>query len=182
MMMQVFSRRPGLAAILLGLVASGLYLLMITVTLPAIEAISGQIPFDMRPLGYSPLEAAQVLEGLGAQGRAYYLTYQIPLDTLYPGIMALTLMATIVWLRARVPYRKLAFAGLICAVAAAIADYSENLGIVLMIHSGPNLSDALVHFASFSSVVKALSTTASVLTCVGLAVIWVARLAGPARA
>ena len=179
-MMQGFSRRPGLAAVLLGLVASGLYLLMITVTLPAIEAISGQIPFDMRPLGYSPLEAAQLLESLGPEGRAYYLTYQIPLDTLYPGMMALTLMATIVWLRARVPYRKLAFAGLVCAVAAAIADYSENLGIILMINSWPNVSDALVHVTSFSSVVKALSTSASVLTCVGLTVIWVLRRVGPA--
>lgn len=156
-MMQGFSGRPGLAAVLLGLAASGLYLLMITVTLPAIEAISGQIPFDMRPLGYSLLRAAQLLESLGPEGRAYYLTRQIPLETPNPGMMALTLMATIVWLRARVPNPKLAFAGLVCALAAALTYYSENLGIILMTYSWPNLSDALVHVASFSSVVKRLT-------------------------
>lgn len=175
-MIHEMSRRPGSAALLLGCAASGIYLFMITVTLPRIEAMSGLRPFDMRPSGYSSLEAAQILEALGPDGRVYYLSHQIPLDTVYPGLLMLTLIATIGWLQARVPFPKLAFAGTAFAVAAAIADYSENLGIVLMILGWPDLSDLLVRVTSLASILKAVSTTASVLVVIVLAAIRMSQL------
>jgi len=47
----VLSRYIGFAALGCGLIATVIYVLMISVTLAHIEAVSGQVPFDMRPLG-----------------------------------------------------------------------------------------------------------------------------------
>ncbi|MGB0440979.1 MAG: hypothetical protein ACPGFC_12900, partial [Paracoccaceae bacterium] len=66
-----WTRHSGRAAVCCGAVGGTIYVLMMTVTLARIEGISGQVPFDMRPLGYSPQDAATLLEGLGHEGRRY---------------------------------------------------------------------------------------------------------------
>ena len=54
----IWARNIALAAIGFGLAAATVYYLMITVTLSHLGAISGLVPFDMRPLGYGPQDAA----------------------------------------------------------------------------------------------------------------------------
>jgi hypothetical protein len=175
MMLKKMRARPGLAAGILGSVASGIYVLMITLTLARLEAISGQVPFDMRPLGYSPFEATRILEGLGQEGRMYYLTCQIPLDTLYPGLLMLTLSATLYWLHLQTPHPKMLMFGIVFSVVGAVTDYAENLGVAVMLLSWPNVSDALVQATSAASILKAFSTTCAVLSVLCLAGIWVVR-------
>jgi len=91
------SRYIGFVALGCGLMATVIYVLMISVTLAHIEAVSGQVPFDMRPLAYRPEDAATPPEALGADGRAYYLRYPLTLDTVYPSMLSLTLIATTAW-------------------------------------------------------------------------------------
>jgi hypothetical protein len=43
--------------------------------------------------------AAEIHGALGEDGRRYYLTRQLPLDAVYPGLLALTLVYTILFLR-----------------------------------------------------------------------------------
>ena len=57
----ILSRHIGVIAIGCGLIGTSIYLLMIKVTLARIEAVSGHVPFDMRPLGYGPADAATLL-------------------------------------------------------------------------------------------------------------------------
>jgi hypothetical protein len=45
------------------------------------------------PMGYDESYARHLLDRLGEQGRRYYLTRQIPLDAIYPALLAIWLIA-----------------------------------------------------------------------------------------
>ncbi|MEL7150045.1 MAG: hypothetical protein AAGK71_04895 [Pseudomonadota bacterium] len=173
MIQTLLSRYIGFAAVGCGLIATAIYVLMISVTLAQIEAVSGQVPFDMRPLGYHPKDAAMLLEALGAEGRAYYLSYQISLDTLYPAMLALTLIATFSWFGRRMPGSKLVRYGIILSVGCALFDYSENIGIAAMIWSWPEVSIALVYAASTATIMKSTLTTLAALLALLIGFLWV---------
>ena len=159
---RILSKRLGTIAIGAGLVAATIYSLMITVTLAHIQTVSGQVPFDMRPSGYAPNEAVALLQSLGADGRTYYLVRQIPLDTLYPAMLALTLSATILWLGRRMSNRRLIRLGVAVSISCAVFDYAENVGIAAMILSWPGVSDPLVYTVSAVSILKSVATTLAV--------------------
>ena len=172
MKMTIPTKRYGRQAALFGLAAAGVYLLMIFVTLAHIETLSGLRPFDMRPGGYSAEQAKSLINALGSSGRRYYLTRQIPLDLVYPSLMALTLVSLLKWLGSRDVSQKLVRIGTWFSIAAAIADYLENTGICLMILSWPEISANTVLAASVASIVKSGLTTAAVLTVLLGAVFW----------
>lgn len=175
MMKQNWSRHAGRAAIGFGLIGTSLYLLMVNVTLAHIETRSGHRPFDMRPFGYRPSDAASLLDALGAEGRAYYLGRQIPLDTLYPAILALTLISAMCWFDRRIKSRRLVRLGILLAIGAALFDYAENLGIMVLIWSWPDHSAPLVHAASTASVLKSVLTTFAVLQTLLMGFLWARR-------
>ena len=160
---KILSKHIGVIAVGSGLIGASVYLLMIYVTLAHIEAVSGHIPFDMRPFGYGPTEAATLLEALGVEGRAYYLSHQIALDTLYPAMLTLTLVATICWFGQRMPNRKLVHFGIALSVGSALFDYVENLGIAAMIWSWPEIFVPLVYATSSATILKSAFTTGAVL-------------------
>lgn len=165
------NKRYGRHAIAFGVAAIGIYLLMVGITLNHIELLTGLRPFDMRPGGFSPQQAHALLEALGTEGRQYYLTRQIPLDLIYPALMALTLISFLKWLESQGINRVLSNVGIWLSVGAAMADYFENAGICTMILSWPDLADNIVHAASAASIAKAGSTTLAVLIviiCLGL--------------
>jgi len=135
---------------------------MIHVTLSHIEAVSKQVPFDMRPLGYGFQEARLLLDALGAEGRIYYLTRQIPLDTLYPALLAMTLVASMLHFARRLPDSRLLRIGIACSLGAALFDYAENLGIAAMILHWPDLTPGIVNATSAASMLKSGATTAAV--------------------
>ncbi|MFK7874743.1 MAG: hypothetical protein AB8B71_03035 [Paracoccaceae bacterium] len=163
MNMTIPTKQYGRQAALLGFAAAGFYLLMIFGTLAHIETLSGLRPFDMRPGGYSAELANSLIDALGPSGRWYYLTRQIPLDLVYPSLMALTLISLFKWLGSRDVSQRLVRIGTWFSIAAAIADYLENVGICLMILSWPEISANTVLAASAASIVKSGLTTTAVL-------------------
>lgn len=163
MMNRNLSKHIGAIAIVCGVIGTAIYLMMIKVTLAHIESVSGHIPFDMRPLGYGPAEAEALLNALGSEGRTYYLTHQIPLDTLYPAVLAVTLIATLLWIGQRIPESRLVRVGIALSASSALFDYLENLGIVAMIWSWPGIPAPLVYAASSATIAKSLVTTLAVL-------------------
>ena len=161
------ARQHGMNAIGFGVVGLMVYAIMIFGTLAHLEAVSGYRPFDMRPLGYTYSDADQLLAGLGPDGRAYYLTRQIPLDLFYPALLGLTFVSTLRWLEQRLPHRRWVRIGIATAIAAAACDYAENLGVVAMILTWPDLSSYLVGSASIATTAKsALTTLAAALVLV----------------
>ena len=175
---RILSKHSGLIAVGSGLLSASIFLLMINVTLAHIEAVSGQVPFDMRPFGYGPTEAATLLEALGAEGRGYYLSHQIVLDTFYPAMLALTLIATICWFARRIQNRKLVRIGVALSVGSALFDYVENLGIVAMIWSWPEVWVPLVYATSTATILKSVFTTMAVLLLLVVGFFWT-RLSNP---
>lgn len=169
----IWARNLGVAAVGFGWAAATVYYLMITVTLSHLGAISGHVPFDMRPLGYGPQDAAAFLEGLTAEGRNYYLTHQIPLDTAYPALLALTLVAMICWFGQRIPKNRLVRIGVFLSLGSALFDYAENLGIIAMIWSWPDVSVLLVYAVSTATIVKSALTTFAVLLTLCIGFIWI---------
>ena len=160
---KILSKHIGVIAVGSGLIGASIYLLMINVTLAHVEAVSGHVAFDMRPFGYSSNEAATLLEALGVEGRAYYLSHQIALDTLYPAMLTLTLIATICWFGQRMTNRKFVLFGIALSVGSALFDYVENLGIAAMIWSWPEISVPLVYATSSATILKSALTTLAVL-------------------
>lgn len=65
---RIWTRHLGVATVCFGGVGALFYAVMITVTLSNIAAVSGQLPFDMRPSGYSPQDATALLEALEWKG------------------------------------------------------------------------------------------------------------------
>ncbi|MEP0940979.1 MAG: hypothetical protein ABJH63_05335 [Rhizobiaceae bacterium] len=169
------TNRYGQQAVVVGLAATCIYLAMINITLEHIQSLSGLRPFDMRPGGYSTEQAYALLDALGIDGRQYYLNRQIPLDLIYPGLMALTLVSVLKWLESHGLNGVLAQVGVWLSLGAAITDYLENAGICLMILNWPEPPTNLIRAASFASISKAVLTTLAVLTVTIGLVFWLSR-------
>ncbi|SMX50684.1 hypothetical protein [Maliponia aquimaris] len=154
----------GKAAILFGLGAMMIYLVMFLGTLRYLTDLAVVLPFDLRPTGYSQVDAAVLLEALGEAGRQYYLMRQVPLDTLYPALLALTLISTLRWRAAEFGPTLMTSIGVPLAILAATFDYLENLGIGLMLLFGAD--PTLVQATSTATMLKSALTSAAILAVV----------------
>lgn len=136
------------------------YFLMVFGTLADIERITGVRAFDMRLTGYSYADALALISALEDEGRRIYLMRQIPLDTVYPALLAISSASSLVWLSRSFGstvrwYRAVAA----MAYLAASADYAENGLIVWMLNAGPSVPEALVTAASLASMSKSILST-----------------------
>ena len=136
------------------------YILMVFGSLADIERISGVRAFDMRPTGYTYADALALISALGEEGRRVYLTLQIPLDMVYPALLAISSASSLYWLSQSFGstarwYRAVAAV----AYLAAIADYAENGLIVWMLKVGLGVPQALVSAASLTTVSKSILST-----------------------
>ena len=141
-------------------VAILVYFLMVFGTLADIERITSVRAFDMRPTGYTYADALALISALGDEGRRIYLMRQIPLDMVYPALLAISSASSLFWLSRSFDstvrwYRALAA----MAYLAATADYAENLLIVWMLNAGPSVPEALVTAASLASMSKSILST-----------------------
>jgi len=136
------------------------YLTMLFYTIPAVTAFAPEFPiFDLSPSGYSFSYASELLEELGKEGRNLYLYSQLPLDFIYPGLFAVTYSLLLVWL-----YRKyfninskVYYLGFV-PILAGVLDYLENIFIIKMINSFPDLQMNTVKIASTLTLLKSIFT------------------------
>ena len=126
--------------------AMAVYLTMILWSLPHLQqAAGGRAAFDLRPMGYQPVEARALVTALGADGRAFYLNVQQRLDTAYPALLAVVLALAFRLLTKGWPVWVLTA----LAVLAAAFDYLENMAVAVLLRAGPdNMTDAMVETAS----------------------------------
>jgi hypothetical protein len=124
-------------------------------------AYSGGSILDME-FNYSADRAYQVLDAYGVDGRAFFVSTLVVIDTFTPILMNLFLSMTIslVFRQAFSAESRLQLLNLLPFVAM-LGDYFENLGIVLIIRSYPARVDTLAHFAALSTNTKFVFTFAS---------------------
>ena len=108
----------------------------------------GLTPFDTRPRGYSYAEDRAFLEALGAQGRAYYASPELILDTFYPPLYAVSRGARFVVAddaraRAQGAELKVRYALVAVPILMASLDLLENGCIGVMLRTWPDLSMVL---------------------------------------
>lgn len=154
-----------------------IYALMIQITLARLQEMSGGSPvFDMMPAGYDTQFAQSLLTALGVEGRQYYLWRQIPLDLIYPALFGTSFFLLATWLAGKLQaFQRILGLMALVAVAAAAADYIENIFIILMLRHFPNLSDPLVSAASVATLFKAGLQTIYVIALVGVLLVWATR-------
>lgn len=113
------------------------YAVMVLWSLPKIStAASGIMPFDMRPGGYSFVQAQGFLAALDPDATAFYLTTQLRLDLLYPALLMLTLVFGCYRLGLAGWRRGLAHLFAAFALAGVAFDYLENAAIAGMLKAG----------------------------------------------
>ena len=150
----------GRLVLILFIMTQAVYLVMVIVTLSHLRTLSsGSDPFDMMPAGYDLTYAVSFLQAIGEQGRSYYLTRQIPLDLLYPGLFAVSYGAMWLWLFAKLSVSRDTFRGIaLIPVVVGLTDYAENASIVGMLKTFPQMPETLVSGASALTVAKSAGT------------------------
>lgn len=143
------------------IVTNLVYTFMLTVTIPkTMEFANGMKLLDMMPTGYDFHYVSELFSSLGEDGRWAYLTNQIPVDMIYPLIFGLCYCLLIGYFLKKLnklnpPYTYLC----LIPIIAGIADYLENIGIITLLKSYPELKETTVYTTNVFSIIKSISTT-----------------------
>jgi len=135
-----------------------------------IETLSGGVEALDFLIVYRPEKAFERVAAYGAEGRPYYATIALTVDTLFPLLMALTFGLTLARLYRRAFSREgVLHRALFVPLGTMVADLLENVGIVTMLLSHPRrpLAVALLT-SSFSTVKWTAATAESLLIVIGL--------------
>ncbi|HEY2492309.1 MAG TPA: hypothetical protein VGI33_05300 [Paenibacillus sp.] len=148
------------------------YFTMLWVTIPAIQnKADGMKIFDLMFVGYSPQYVASFLDTIGEEGRKLYLMHQIPLDLIYPGLMAVT-GALFIALFSNTINRRLGVI-MFVPIFGAVFDYLENIMVAVMLYSFPNIPEPIVTIASISTIFKTILDTLYLVSLMVLFVIFI---------
>jgi hypothetical protein len=137
------------------------YASMLLITIPQVMQFSdGMALLDMMPAGYSHAYVRTLFDTLGEPGRNAYLYRQIPLDMLYPGLFGVSYCLIMAYFLNKLDRldSKLFYLCLI-PVFSAVFDYGENIGIITMLGSYPDISGLAAQTTAVFSVLKSTSTS-----------------------
>jgi len=151
----------GRTVFILFIITMSVYLLMLLYSIPLVESYAPDTAlFDLSPSGYSYQHAVSLLEELGNEGRQIYLSRQLPLDFIYPGLFAVSYTLMLIWLFSKSvrDTSRIFYLAFIPALGG-LFDYLENIYIIRMINSFPDLSAGLVQIASAFTLLKSIFTT-----------------------
>jgi hypothetical protein len=150
-----------------------------------IQTFSGGVGAIGFLIVYRPEKAYQMLAAYGPQGRQYYATIALTLDTIFSLASALVFSLILTYLFHRAFSREgVLQRALLVPPAAMVADLLENVNIIAMLLTYPQKLPAIALLASAFSTVKWTAISAElVLVVVGLAG-WLIQkgLSGDARA
>ena len=146
---------------ILFIVTMTIYLLMLSYTIPMVESFAPNTAiFDLSPSGYSYQHATSLLKELGSEGRQVYLSRQLPLDFIYPGLFAISYSLLLHWLFSKsITGTSKLFYLAFTPILGGLFDYLENIAIIRMINSFPDVSINLIQTASTFTILKSIFTT-----------------------
>ncbi|NOT03933.1 MAG: hypothetical protein HOP27_04970 [Anaerolineales bacterium] len=113
--------------------------------------------FDVSPAGYTTEYAISLLNAIGPEGRNLYQSLQLPLDFIYPGLFIVSYPLLFAWLlKKNHDLQSKVYYVLYLPILAGLFDYVENVLVVLMLKTYPDLDASLVAVASFATVTKSI--------------------------
>lgn len=135
------------------------------------KSLAGGEPLIDLHFGYGPGDAHRLLSRLGEEGRSTYLTFLWTVDLILPALFGLALSAAI-GAGSLARWRRL-------ALAAAAADYLENVALSALIVGFPDLHPLLAALAATLTAAKfTLYALAAATAATGM---WMARLTAAGR-
>jgi len=140
---------------------NAVFVFMLTVTIPnTMKFANGNKLLDMMPMGYDLNYVNSLFNALGEAGRETYLTTQLPIDMLYPLLFGITYSLLLSYFLKKLNKHNTSFIYLcLFPIVAGIADYFENIGIIILLQNYPNLSEMIVSTTNVFSVTKSVSTS-----------------------
>ena len=126
---------------------------------------------DMMPGGYDLDYVNTLFQTLGEQGRTAYLSIQLPVDMIYPGLFTVSYSLMMAFFLKKI--NKLdSLLGLICylPVIAGLSDYLENFSIIRMLNKYPDIDVSIVASSNLFSIIKSSTTSLYFLVLVGILV------------
>jgi len=165
---QLEKQHSGKKVLVLFLLTNIVYACMLLVTIPAtMEFSNGLQLLDMMPAGYDLEYVNTLFHTLGDTGRQMYLTKQIPVDMMYPLLFGISYAAVLAYFLLKLPKLNSKFLYLcLLPVIAGLADYLENIGIISMLNTYPNVTGSSVNITSIFSVIKSSATSIYFLTLI----------------
>jgi len=127
-----------------------------------LEVTGGASILDFE-FGFTYEKALAMLGALGADGRSFYLTKIIPLDFLFPLSYMLCYSSLIALLLKYTSLRKPGIYLLMFPVLGMLCDWTENIGIIVMLNSYPNLHEWVVSLTSTAGIIKAVLSVGNLL-------------------
>ena len=126
------------------------------VTMPkVIQFTNGMKILDLMPGGYNLEYVSMLFRTLGEEGRHNYLFYQIPVGMVFPLLFAITNCLLIALFLKKLKQFKTPFIYLcFLPFIGGVADYGENIEIILMLNQFPDITGLAVKITSFFSIVK----------------------------
>jgi hypothetical protein len=138
----------------------------------ASRMVPGDLPFDLRMFGYSHAEAQDYITSLTPGGHVFYVDTLMRLDSVFPAMLTVVLIAGGWWLLAgKAMVLKVALA--VIALGYGLFDYLENAAVYRMMTTDGGaeaLSAALVATASQYTVLKFFFLDAVLTAIIVLAV------------
>jgi hypothetical protein len=152
--MQKYS--TGRVILVLFVLTMAVYSTMLLHSIPAVTAFAPELLlFDLSPAGYSFDYANELLKALGEEGRNLYLSTQLPLDFIYPGLFSVTYSLLLVWIFGKTfSANSKVYNFALVPFIAGLFDYFENVSIIKMINSYPELQINTVKVASTFTILK----------------------------
>jgi len=151
----------GWKVLLLFIVTNLVYAYMLIISIPKVMThTNGMKLLDMMPTGYDAEYVSTLFSSLGEKGREVYLYHQIPADMIYPllfGISFCLLMAFFLNKLNKLDTPLLYLS--ILPIIAGFCDYCENIGIIILLRSFPDISDISVKITNAFSLGKSTLTT-----------------------
>jgi hypothetical protein len=151
----------GRKVLLLFIITNLVYAFMLIVTIPKTMILSrGMKLLDMMPTGYSSEYINTLLEALGKDGRDVYLYNQIPVDMIYPMLFGISYCLILAYFLNKL--NKLSsplFYLCLLPLIAGLFDYMENIGIITMLISYPDLSHIQTTMTNIFTIIKSIAST-----------------------
>jgi hypothetical protein len=151
----------GKKVVSLFIITNVIYVFMLTVTIPkTMEFSNGMKLLDMLPMGYDFNYVNQLFNTLGEIGRKTYLSNQIPVDMVYPLLFGISYCLVLAYFLNKLDKLNtvLAYLCLLPLLAGAM-DYAENIGIIALLNSYPDINKNSVTITSSFSLLKSTVTT-----------------------
>ena len=151
----------GKKVLLLFVLTNLVYAVMIFITIPKVMAFSGELKLlDMMPTGYDLDYINALFSALGEKGRETYLYQQIPVDMIYPFLFGISNSLILAFFLNKMgKLDSVFFYFTLLPLIAGMADYMENIGIVVMLTSFPDVPAEVAGLTNIFSITKSVTTT-----------------------